>query len=95
MSLSKHTKAQLIDMLAEKGISAKSSLKKDELIALLETANSSNQEDTGSIKTADTQAEHIERIGKSVSETAPGAAAPVLLVICGFIALAFLAWVIL
>jgi len=30
-----------------------------------------------------------------VNETAPSVVAPVLLVICGFIALAFLAWVIL
>ena len=38
MSLSKHTKAELLEMLSSRGIGAKSSMKKAELIELLENA---------------------------------------------------------
>ena len=38
MSLSKHTKAELLEMLSSHGIDAKSSMKKAELIELLENA---------------------------------------------------------
>lgn len=38
MSLSKHTKAEILEMLSSKGIEAKPSIKKAELIELLENA---------------------------------------------------------
>ena len=39
MSLSKYTKAELLEMLSSQGIDAKSSMKKAELIELLENAS--------------------------------------------------------
>ena len=39
MSNKNKTKAQLIELLTEKGISAQMSMKKDELLLLLETSN--------------------------------------------------------
>jgi hypothetical protein len=41
MSLSKHTKAELLEMLSSQGIDAKSSMKKADLIELLENASTS------------------------------------------------------
>ena len=87
MSLSKHTKAELLEMLSSQGIDAKSSLKKAELIELL--ANAATTENTQAASEAS------ERAANTESEAKPSASQPVFLVVGVFIALAVLAWIIL
>ena len=87
MSLSKHTKAELLEMLSSQGIDAKSSMKKAELIELLE--NASTAENTEAYSEAPEPVANIE------SEAKPSASQPVFLVMGVFIALAILAWIIL
>ena len=87
MSLSKHTKAELLEMLTSQGIDAKSTMKKAELIELLE--NTSAAENTK----ADFEA--LKPKANTLSETKPNASQPVFLVVGVFIALAILAWIIL
>ena len=87
MSLSKHTKAELLEMLSLQGIDAKSSMKKAELIELLETASASESIDSAS--------EASEPKANNESEAKPSASQPVFLVVGVFIALAILAWIIL
>ena len=87
MSLSKHTKAELLEMLSSQGIDAKSSLKKAELIELLE--NASTSENTQATSEAPDPAANTE------SEAKPSASQPVFLVIGVFIVVAVLAWIIL
>ena len=87
MSLSKHTKAELLEMLSSRGIDAKSSMKKVELIALLE--NAPTTESTEAASKAAVSAANTE------SEAKPSASQPVFLVAGVFIALAIIAWVIL
>jgi hypothetical protein len=83
MSLSKHTKADLLEMLSSQGIDAKSSMKKVELIALLENAPTTESTEAA-VSAANTE-----------SEAKPSASQPVFLVVGVFIALAILAWIIL
>ena len=83
MSLSKHTKADLLEMLSSQGIDAKSSMKKVELIALLENAPTTERTEAA-VSAANTE-----------SEAKPNASQPVFLVVGVFIALAILAWIIL
>ena len=87
MSLSKHTKAELLEMLSTHGIDAKSSMKKAELIELLENAAIAENTETAS--------EVKEPNANTESEAKPSASQPVFLVVGVFIALAFLAWIIL
>jgi len=87
MSLSKHTKAELLEMLSSQGIDAKSSMKKAELIALLENASTSESTEAAS--------EAPESTVNAESEAKPSASQPVFLVVGVFIALAILAWIIL
>ena len=87
MSLSKHTKAELLEMLSSQGIDAKSSMKKAELIALLENASTSESTEAAS--------EVPELKPNTESEAKPSASQPVFLVVGVFIALAILAWIIL
>ena len=87
MSLSKHTKAELLEMLSSQGIDAKSSMKKAELIELLENAFTSERPEAASAAT--------EPEANTKSEAKPNASQPVFLVVGVFIALAILAWVIL
>ena len=87
MSLSKHTKAELLEMLSSHGIDAKSSMKKAELIELLENAAiAENTEAASEVKEPNANTE---------SEAKPSASQPVFLVVGVFIALAVLAWIIL
>ena len=86
MSLSKHTKAELLEMLSSQGIDAKSSMKKAELIALLENASTSESKEAAS--------ETAESAANTESEAKPSASQPVFLVVGVFIALAILAWII-
>ena len=87
MSLSKHTKAELLEMLSTQGVDAKSSMKKAELIELLENASASES------KEADSEA--IEPEANTESEAKSSASQPAFLVVGVFIALAILAWIIL
>lgn len=87
MSLSKHTKAELLEMLSSQGIDAKSSMKKAELIDLLENATTSERLEVAS--------EVPELKPNTESEAKPSASQPVFLVVGVFIALAILAWIIL
>jgi len=87
MSLSKHTKAELLEMLSSQGIDAKSSMKKAELIDLLENASTSERLEAAS--------EVSELKPNTESEAKPSASQPVFLVVGVFIALAILAWIIL
>ena len=87
MSLSKHTKAELLEMLSSQGIDAKSSIKKAELIALLENASTS--------KSTEAASEAPESAANTESEAKPSASQPAILVVGVFIALAILAWIIL
>ena len=87
MSLSKHTKAELLEMLSSQGIDAKSSMKKAELIALLENASTSERTEAYS--------EAPEPEANTESEAKPSASQPVFLVVGVFVALAILAWIIL
>ena len=87
MSLSKHTKAELLEMLSSQGIDTKSSMKKADLIELLETASVSASTESAA-KASEPEA-NIE------SEAKPRVSNPVILVVGVFIALAILAWIIL
>ena len=87
MSLNKHTKAELLEMLASKGIDAKSSMKKAELIELLEGSNETVIDET--------TVETPEPTAQNEVNTKPSAAQPVLLVVGVFVILAVLAWMIL
>ena len=87
MSLSKHTKAELLEMLSSRGIDAKSSMKKAELIELLENASASESKEAAS--------EAAVSAANTESEAKPSASQPVFLVVGVFIALAILAWIIL
>jgi len=87
MSLSKHTKAELLEMLSSQGIDAKSSMKKAELIALLENASTSESTEASS--------EVTEPEANTESEVKLSASQPVFLVVGVFVALAILAWIIL
>ena len=87
MSLSKHTKADLLEMLSSQGIDAKSSMKKAELIELLENVPASESKEAAS--------EVPEPKANTESEAKPSASQPVFLVMGVFIALAILAWIIL
>ena len=87
MSLSKHTKAELLEMLSSQGIDAKSSMKKAELCDLLENATTSERLEAAS--------EVPELKPNTESEAKPSASQPVFLVVGVFIALAILAWIIL
>ena len=86
MSLSKHTKAELLEMLSSQGIDAKSSMKKAELIELLENASTSERPEAAS--------EVPEPETDTESEAKLSASQPVFLVVGVFIALAVLAWII-
>lgn len=87
MSLSKHTKAELLEMLSSQGIDAKSSMKKAELIELLENASASESKEAAS--------EAAVSAANTESEAKPSASQPAFLVVGVFIALAILAWIIL
>ena len=87
MSLSKHTKAELLEMLSSQGIDANSSMKKAELIALLENASTSESTEASS--------EVTEPEANTESEVKLSASQPVFLVVGVFVALAILAWIIL
>jgi hypothetical protein len=87
ISLSKHTKAELLEMLSSQGIDAKSSMKKPELIELLE--NASTAENT------EAALEAPEPKANTESSAKPSASLPVFLVIGVFTALAIIAWIIL
>jgi len=86
MSLNKNTKAELLEMLASKGIDAKSSMKKAELIELLEGSTETVNDET----TVETSAPTAQ----NEANTKPSAAQPALLVVGVFVILAVLAWVI-
>jgi hypothetical protein len=83
MSLSKHANAELLEMLSSQGIDAKSSMKKADLIELLETASTSASTESAS-KASEPEA-------GTESEAKPSASHPVILVVGVFIALAVLA----
>ena len=86
MSLNKHTKAELLEMLSSQGIDAKSSMKKAELIELLEGITETVNDET----TVETSAPTAQ----NEANTKPSAAQPALLVVGVFVILAVLAWVI-
>ena len=87
MPLNKNTKAELLEMLSSKGIDAKPSMKKDELIELLEKEAESALDET--MIEASASEEDTE------SNTKPSASQPIFLVVGVFVALAILAWIIL
>ena len=87
MSLSKHTKAELLEMLSSQGIDAKSSMKKADLIELLENASAS--------QSAEVASEAPEPSANTESEAKPSTYQPVFLVVGVCIALAILALIIL
>ena len=87
MSLSKYTKAEILEMLSSKGIEAKPSIKKAELIELLENAAESEPEEIV-IEAAAPDA-------SNESHAKPSASQSVFLVVGVFVALAILAWIIL
>ena len=87
MSLNKYTKAELLEMLSSQGIDAKSSMRKAELIELLE--NTSASESIGAVSEA------LESKPNTESEAKPSASQPVFLVVGVFFALTILAWIIL
>ena len=87
MSLNKHTKAELLEMLSSKGIDAKSSMKKAQLIELLDGSTETEHNDTA-VQTS-------EPTAQNEANTKPSAAQPALLVVGVFVVLAVLAWVIL
>ena len=87
MSPSKHTKAELLEMLSSQGIDAKLSMKKAELIEMLENAPAPGSKEAASAAT--------EPEANTESEAKPSASQPVFLVVGVFIALAILAWIIL
>ena len=87
MSLNKNTKAELFEMLSSKGIDAKPSMKKDELIELLGNAAGSAPEEMVMEASAPE--------GNNDNHTKPSASQPVFLVVGMFVALAILARIIL
>ena len=87
MSLSKHTKAELLEILSSQGIDAKSSMKKAKLIEQLENAPTTESTEAAS--------EAAESATNTESKAKPSASQPVFLVVGVFIALAVLAWIIL
>ena len=87
MSVNKYTKAELLEMLSSKGIDAKPSMKKDELIELLGNTVEPTLEETMIEASASEE--------NTKSNTKPSASQPVFLVVGVFIALALLAWIIL
>ena len=87
MSVNKYTKAELLEMLSSKGIDAKPSMKKNELIELLGNAVESAPEEM--VMEASAPEENKD------SYTKPSASQPILLVVGVFIVLAILAWIIL
>jgi hypothetical protein len=87
MSLNKYTKAELLEMLSSRGIDAKPSMKKDELIELLGNAVRPAPEEM--VMEASAPEDNTE------SHTKPSASQPVFLVVGVFVALAILAWIIL
>ena len=87
MSLSKHTKAEILEMLSSKGIEAKPSIKKAELIELLENAPESEPEEM--------VIEASAPDANNESDAKPGASLPVSLVVGVFVTIAILAWIIL
>ena len=87
MSVNKYTKAELLEMLSSRGIDAKPSMKKDELIDLLEKEAESALDETMIEASASEE--------NTKSNTKPSASQPVFLVVGVFIVLAILAWIIL
>ena len=87
MSLNKHTKAELLEMLSSQGIDAKSSMKKAKLIELLQNASAA--------ESTEAAFEAPEPKANTQSEAKPNPSQPALLVVGVFIALATLAWIIL
>ena len=87
MSLNKNTKAEILEMLSSKGIDAKPSMKKDELIELLgKAAEPALEEIIIEASAPDANNE---------SDAKPGASLPVSLVVGVFVTIAILAWIIL
>ena len=87
MSVNKYTKAELLEMLSSKGIDAKPSMKKNELIELLGNTVEPTLEETMIEASASEE--------NTKSTTKPSASQPVFLVVGVFIVLAILAWIIL
>ena len=87
MSVNKYTKAELLEMLSSKGIDAKPSMKKNELIELLGNTVEPALEETMIEASASEE--------NTKSNTKPSASQPVFLVVGVFIVLAILAWIIL
>ena len=87
MSLGKQTKAELLEELSSQGIDAKSSMKKAELIELLENAAAPESKEAAPKAT--------EPEANTESEAKPSTSQPVFLVAGVIIALAILAWMIL
>ena len=87
MSVNKYTKAELLEMLSSRGIDAKPSMKKDELIELLEKEAESALDETMIEASASEE--------NTKSNTKPSASQSVFLVVGVFIVLAILAWIIL
>ena len=87
MSFSKQTKAELLEMLSSKGIEAKQSTKKAELIELLENAAEPAAEEL--------VIEASAPDSNNESDAKPSASQPVFLVVGVFIVIAILAWIIL
>ena len=87
MSVNKYTKAELLEMLSSKGIDAKPSMKKNELIELLGNTVEPALEETMIEASASEE--------NTKSTTKPSASQPVFLVVGVFIVLAILAWIIL
>ena len=87
MSVNKYTKAELLEMLSSKGIDAKPSMKKNELIELLGNTVEPALEETMIEASASEE--------NTKSNTKPSAYQPVFLVVSVFIVLALLAWIIL
>ena len=87
MSVNKYTKAELLEMLSSKGIDAKPSMKKNELIELLGNTVEPALEETMIEASASEE--------NTKSNTKPSASQPVFLMVGVFIVLALLAWIIL
>ena len=95
MPLTRNTKAQLLELLATKGISAKPSMKKDELIALLENSDAPTKANLRNTKVEAAEPSTTKSNDAQNTADKPGAALPVLLVIGLFVALAVMALIIL
>lgn len=95
MLLTNKTKAQLLEMLATKGISAKPSMKKDELIALLENSDAPTRANLKNTKVEAAEPSTTKSNDAQNTADKPGAALPVLLVVGLFVTLAIMAWIIL